>query len=109
MSRCEVAASDASKERNLLATHQIITNLQNNIEIEDRVENKKWDNGMIPAREAIGILDLVSYITKRSRNISHREFVICINNKTNFKNIYKKVCKESNVTYEAGATIVAIK
>lgn len=64
---------------------------------------------MIPAREAIGILDLVWYITKRSRNISRREFVICINNKTNLKNIYKKVCKESNVTYEAGAIIIAIK
>ena len=80
-SRSAVAATDAAIEENLLTTHQIITNLYNDTEIKGKIENKKWDNGMIPASEAIDTLDLVKYITKRTRNISREEIIIFVNNK----------------------------
>ena len=59
MMRDTVVASETSIEGNLIATHQIITSLQNNLEIEREVKSKKWNNRMIPTEEAIETLDLV--------------------------------------------------
>ena len=92
-SRTAVGATNAAIEENLLTIHWIITNLRNNIEIAGGIENKKWDNRMIPASEAISTLDIVKYIIKKTRNISSREIIIFIDNKANLNSIHKKISK----------------
>ena len=59
MIRDTVVASKISIEGNLIATYQIITSLQNNLEIEKEVESKKQNNRIISTEEAIKTLDLV--------------------------------------------------
>ena len=79
-SRTAIAATDMVIQENLLTMHWIITNLRNDTENKGGIKNKKWDNGMNSASEAISTLNLVKYITKRIRNISSREIIIFINN-----------------------------
>ena len=83
---------------NLLLIYWIITSLENNTEIEGGVENKNWDNGIVPAGESIGTFDLVRYISSRYKNIDYEEIIIYNNNKMNIKNINTKACRESNMT-----------
>jgi len=64
---------------------------------------------MVPGGEAIGVLDLIKYIVKRSKNITSGEIIVYMDNKTVIRNINETVNKESDVTGEAGAMIVAIQ
>ena len=64
-----VAASDSSIKDNLMATHWIISTLDQDNEIEGGVESRQWGDGLIAAGEAIGVLDLVKYIVQRSKNL----------------------------------------
>ena len=59
--------------------------------IEGRVESKNWEDSMILAGEAMGILDVVWYITRRYKHIENREVVICSDNKINLKNQQKSI------------------
>ena len=107
--KCTIAASDASIARNLLSTHWIFPTLENDIEIEGRVDFENWTEGMISSGEAIETLDLIQYIIARSTNIESDEVVVFIDNKTILKEMYKPINKESNITSEAGATVAIIQ
>ena len=89
--------------------HWIITTLEQNREIEGGVDSNIWGEGMIPAGKATGLLDLITYITSRCRNIDRGEVVVYADDKTVIREIYKPINKESNATGEAGATIAAIR
>ena len=84
-------------------------NLEQEIEIEGGVESNTWVDGMIIVGEAIGLLDLIEYITKRSKKIDNGKVVICADNMNIIKEIYKPIMRESDVTGESGATIATIR
>ena len=58
-----MTASDATIEGSLLATHWIVTDIDQSIKICGGIENKNWKENIVPAGEAIGALDLVKVIT----------------------------------------------
>ena len=107
--RRAVAASDASINERCMATHWIITTLDQNSVMEGGVESNTWGDGLISAGEAVGTLDLISTIVKKSRSITTGEVVIYIDNKTVVREILKDINKESDVTGEAGAIITQIR
>ena len=86
----------------------IITTLEQEIEIERGVNLKIQGDSIIPPREAIRTLDLIKYITKRSRNIDRDEVVVYIDNKIVIKDIYKPINKESDIIGEAGVMVAVI-
>ena len=63
---------------------------------------------MIPAGEAVGILELMQYIALRSKHIKRGEIIVHNDNKKIVRKIYREANKESDVTCEAGATIAVI-
>jgi len=109
MNRRAVVATDALMHGNFMATHWTITTLEQEINIEGRIESNTWAEGIVPVGEAIGVLDVIKYVVKRTRNITGGELVVYSDNKTIINNINKPAHKESNVTGEAGAIITAIK
>ena len=65
-----VAASDASIRGDFLATHWIITTLLNDVKEEGGITTDAWGDGMIPAGEGVGLLDLVMKIVKATKLLS---------------------------------------
>jgi len=57
-----VAASDALIYGNIMATYWVLTILNNNTREIGGVHSISWEEGMIPADEGLGILDLVEII-----------------------------------------------
>ena len=100
---------DASIQEQLMATHWVLTILEQEIELEGGVESKAWGEGLIAIGEATGTLDLIKYIVQRSKNIPSSEVVIYTDNKTVLKEVYRPINKESDVTGEVGTTITAIR
>ena len=92
-----------------MATHWIITTLEQEQEIEEGIESNAWVDRMITVREVMGLLDLISHTTIRCKRIKQGEIVICADNKTIINEICKPIKKESHVTGEAEATIAAIR
>ena len=56
----------------------ILIMLENRFELTWGVESKQQKEGMIPAGEAIGMLDLVKNSTMHTKNISSGEVIIYI-------------------------------
>ena len=59
-----VAATDTAMDGNYIATHWIIITKQNEDKLEGRVKSTKWIDGLIPAGEGIGLLELIINIVK---------------------------------------------
>ena len=94
---------------NLIASHWIITSLENQIRIERGAETTKWGNRMILEGEGLGSLALVNEIVNKTRNLNQGEVTECFDNEHVLKNIENDVKKESQSTVEAVATLEGIR
>jgi len=107
--RRAVAASDASIRGDLLATHWIITTLLNDVKEEGGITTDAWGDGMIPAGEGVGLLDLVMKIVKATKLLSSGGIVIYNDNKKLIRHINRDQTKASECTLEAGAVVERIR
>ena len=84
-----------------LVTHWIITTLANDIRKEGGIKSRDWEDGMIPAGEGLGLLNLVATIAKANQYIMNGEIVVYNDNKKLVRKINAKVKKASECTLEA--------
>ena len=104
-----VAATDAAMTRTYLATHWIVSTKSNDREIVGGLESTRWNDGLIPSGEGVGLLELITKITQATHNVNQGEICIYNNNKKLLREIDKRRKKESNCTQEAGAVVIAIR
>ena len=107
--RTAVAATDASMKGINLATHWILTNKTNTIEITGGIHSAKWSDGQIPAGEGLGLLALIKFVTNNTKNEDSGEICIYNDNKKLIREIGKEIEKGSQCTQEAGAVVEGIR
>ena len=88
-----VAATYAAMEGEYLATVWIISKKRNEEEHIGGVESTKWNEGMIPARESIGLLELIKTIVKNTEHLADGEVTIFNDNKKLLREIEKEMRK----------------
>jgi hypothetical protein len=109
VNREAVAATDASMIGNVLATHWIISTKSNDAEQQGGVNTSDWGEAMIPAGEAIGMLDLIVNVKSNTKHLSHGGLIIFNDNKKIINEINQEKTKESQYTLEAGSIVERIR
>jgi len=103
-----VAATDAAIKYNVLASHWIVTDYENNEEINGGVISTKWDDKMIPVGKAADLLELILQIMKNTKHLLSGEIKVYNDNKKIILALDREVNKESDCTQEAGALVERI-
>ena len=76
-----VAATDAAMEGNYMVTHWVVSTENNNEEWIGGIQNTQWSDGLIPAGEGLGLLDLIKNINNNVKHLTEGEITIYNDNK----------------------------
>ena len=103
------SALDASIKEAKMGRHQLITNKKKQEIIQNTLFHKRQNNNTIKGVEAIVILELVTVLYKRSRNITSGKITIGIDNPKVCKGIVNKIYKVTYFSYDTKAEVAQIR
>ena len=73
------------------------------------IQSTRWNKGLIPSGEGLGLLDLVKYITAQTKQLEDGEICIYNDNKKLLREIERDIKKGSECTQETGAVVAGIR
>ena len=94
-----IAATDVAMEGEYLATAWIISTKGNEDECTDSIESTEWNEGIIPAGEGIGLLELIKIIVKNTAQLIDGKITIYNDNKKLLREIEKR-CEKRVIAYK---------
>ena len=103
------AASDASLKNKKVGGHWIITDAQMSEVIDNTLYHNRWGFNTIKGAEAIMLLELMSVLRNRGREINHGKITVGIDNRKVYNGITRPLLKPSSYIQDAGAEIAQIR
>jgi len=103
------AATDASLKLGRMGGHWIVTDEMNEEIIENTIYHKAWRNNTNKGAEAIVLLELITMLHKRGKNITRGKITIAIDNRKVHNGVTIEIVKASTYNQDAGAEIAQIR
>ena len=103
------AAADASLKEGRMGGHWILTDDKKGEIIENTLYHKAWRDNTIKGAEAIVLLELVTVLRNRGRNVRNRKLTIVIDNRKVYNGVTNMILKASTYNQDAGAEIAQIQ
>ena len=89
------AATDASLKLGRMGGHWIVTDEKNEEILDNTIYHKAWRNNTIKGAEAIVLLELVTMLHKRGKNITRGKITIAIDNRKVHNGVINEIVKAS--------------
>jgi len=86
-----------------------VSTIDNYAEQVGGIQSTRWNKGLIPSGEGLGLLDLVKYITAQTKQLEDGEICIYNDNKKLLREIERDIKKGSECTQETGAVVAGIR
>ena len=104
-----VAATDASTKDGRMGGSWIIGDKDNRRLLGNKLYHKDWRENTSGAAEVIVLLELMTVIQKKGRNINSGKITIGVDYKRAYKKIIEEIMKPNEYAQEAGAEIALIR
>ena len=104
-----MAATDASVKEDRMGGSWIIGNKENKCLLSNRLHHKDWRENTSGAAEVIVLLELITILERKGRNVNSGKIVIGVDYKRAHKKILSDIRKSNEHAKESGAEIAMIK